>query len=103
MARGLKFWISEVEELYYQCSENKDADRGYREAGLRLCFCMCKKPVFSRRGSFLVLPVPHEPHELIYAFLKAHMLAHVVLHGGGNLRVMGKPTTVDKQPIPWDN
>ena len=34
--------------------ENKDADqlRGYREADLRLCFRICKNPVFSRRGSF---------------------------------------------------
>ena len=54
MARGLKFWIYEVEILYYPYSENKDADqlRGYRKADLRLCFCICKKPVFSRCGSF---------------------------------------------------
>ena len=40
--------------LLYQCSENKGADqlRGYREADLRLCFRICKKPVFSRCGSF---------------------------------------------------
>ena len=40
--------------MYYPCSENKDADqlRGYREADLRLCFRICKMPVFSRRGSF---------------------------------------------------
>ena len=33
IARGLKFGIYEVEELYYPCSENKGADqpRGYRE------------------------------------------------------------------------
>ena len=32
-AREWKFWILKVEELYYPCSENKDADqlRGYRE------------------------------------------------------------------------
>ena len=55
MARGLKFWIYEVEGLYYPCSKNKDADqlRGYREADLRLCFRICKNPVFSRRGSYL--------------------------------------------------
>ena len=49
MARGLKFRISKVEGLYYLCSENKGTDqlRGYREADLRLCFRMCKKPVFS--------------------------------------------------------
>ena len=40
--------------MYYPCSENKGADqpRGYREADLRLCFRICKKPVFSRRGIF---------------------------------------------------
>ena len=44
----------EVQGLYYLCSENKDADqlRGYREADLRLCFRICKKPVFSRCGSY---------------------------------------------------
>ena len=47
--RGLKFRIWKVEGLYYLCSENKDADqlRGYREADLRLCFRISKKPVFS--------------------------------------------------------
>ena len=40
--------------LYYPISENKDADqlRGYREADLRLCFRICKKPVFSQRGLY---------------------------------------------------
>ena len=54
MPRGLKFRIYEVEGLYYLCSENKGADqlRGYREADLRLCFRICKNPVFSRRGSY---------------------------------------------------
>ena len=39
--------------MYCPCSENKGADqlRGYREADLRLCFRICKKPVFSRCGS----------------------------------------------------
>ena len=43
-----------MEGLYYPYSENKGADqlRGYREADLRLCFPICKKPVFSRRGSY---------------------------------------------------
>ena len=38
---------------YYPCSENKGADqlRGYREADLHLCFCLCKKPGFAQRGS----------------------------------------------------
>ena len=49
MARSLKFRIYVVEELYYLCSENKDADqlRGYREADPGLCLHICKKPVFS--------------------------------------------------------
>ena len=53
MARGLKFRIQEVQGLCYQCSENKGADqlRGHREADLHLCFHICKKPVFSPRGS----------------------------------------------------
>ena len=28
----------------------------YREADLRLCFCVCRLLVFSRGGSFIVLP-----------------------------------------------
>ena len=49
MARGLKFRIKNVEGLYYPCIENKGADqlRGNCEADLLLCFCMCKKLVFS--------------------------------------------------------
>ena len=55
MARGLKICINEEKGLYYPCRENKSADqlRGYREADLRLCFRICKKLVFSRRGSFI--------------------------------------------------
>ena len=54
MARGLKFRIKNVMGLYYLCSENIGADqlRGYREADLRLCFRICKKPIFSLRGSY---------------------------------------------------
>ena len=38
------------------CGENKGADqlRGHREADLRLCFRICKKPVFSRHGSIKI-------------------------------------------------
>ena len=48
-----------MEGLYYPYSENKGADklRGYREADLRLCFRICKKPVFSRRGSYCIFGV----------------------------------------------
>ena len=44
MDRGLTFRFKKVEGLYYLCSENKGADqlRGYREADLRLCFCICR-------------------------------------------------------------
>ena len=37
----------------YLCGENKGADqlRSYCEADLRLCFRICRKPVFSCRGS----------------------------------------------------
>ena len=48
---GKRFEISDLgsKGLYYPCSENKGADqlRGYREADLRLCFRICKNPVFS--------------------------------------------------------
>ena len=42
--------------MYYPYSENKGADqlRGYREADLRLCFRICEKPGFSRRGSYFL-------------------------------------------------
>ena len=57
MARGVKFRIKNEEVLYYPCSKNKGADQlsCFREADLRLCFRICKKPVFSRRGSIYVL------------------------------------------------
>ena len=57
MARSLKFRIKIEEGVYYPCGENKGADqlRVYREADLRLCFRIYKKPVFSRRGSYNVV------------------------------------------------
>ena len=56
MARGGKFWIWKVEELYYPSSENKGADQlnSYCEADLRLCFRLCTLLVFPRGGSFLI-------------------------------------------------
>ena len=61
MARGLKFRIKVVEGLYYQYSENNGADqlRGYREADLRLCYRICKKPVFLQRGSYVNTPMQY--------------------------------------------
>ena len=63
MARGLKFPLWVVEGLYYPYSENKGADqlRGYREADLRLCFRICKNPVFSRRGSIITRKIFDSP------------------------------------------
>ena len=54
MVRAMEFRIYEVEGLYYPYSENKGADqlRGYCKADLHLCFRICKKTVFSQRGSF---------------------------------------------------
>ena len=44
-----------IEEREKISSENKGADqlRGYREADLRLCFCICKKKRFSRKQAHL--------------------------------------------------
>ena len=52
---GLKFRIKRVEGLDYLCSENKGADqlRGFREADLRLCFRIFKKPGSGDPGSIL--------------------------------------------------
>ena len=36
----------------YVAKKGADQLHGNREADLRLCFRICKKPVFSRRGSF---------------------------------------------------
>ena len=49
MARGLTFPIYVEEGLYYPNSENKVADQlhSYCAADQRLCFRICKKPVFS--------------------------------------------------------
>ena len=53
-ARSLKFWIYVEGELYYQSSENKGADqlRDYREADLRLCFCLCRLLVSHEAAHF---------------------------------------------------
>ena len=49
MLRGLKFWLLEVEGLFYRSSENKGADQlcDYHTPDLCLCFLICKKQVFS--------------------------------------------------------
>ena len=49
MSRGLKFRFWKEEGLFYLCCENKGAEQlhGYWEADLRLCFHICKMPVFS--------------------------------------------------------
>ena len=52
--RSLKFQILEEEGLYYPCGENKGADqlRSNCEAGLRLCFRICRLLVFLCSGSY---------------------------------------------------
>ena len=54
-ARSLKFRMKEEEGLNYPLSKNKGADqlRGYREADLRLCFCICRLLVFLCSGSYM--------------------------------------------------
>ena len=56
MSRGLKFWIYKVGGLYCLCSENKGADqlRGYREADLRLCFCISKTLVSHNEAQIVI-------------------------------------------------
>ena len=46
---GERLEISDLGRGIVLCSENKGADRlcGYRTADMRLCFRICKKPVFS--------------------------------------------------------
>ena len=43
--------------MYYPCSENKGADQlcAYREAGLHLCFRICKLLVFLCGGSIVIV------------------------------------------------
>ena len=84
MVRGLKFRISKVEGFYYPCSENKGADQlcGYRKAGLRLCFRICKKAgflitrlIFKHEGikaSCFKLP----PGLILFASLRHTMFKH---------------------------
>ena len=57
MARDLKFRIQLVEGLHYPYSETKGADqlRSYCAADLRLCFRICKKPVFPQEGSVMII------------------------------------------------
>ena len=64
-------WTLEISELgsrgiSYPCSENKDGYqlRSYREADLRLCFRICKKPVFSQRSTY---ELRHEKPFFAYA------------------------------------
>ena len=64
--------------MYYPCSENKGADQlhGYREADLRLCFRICKKPVFSRRGSNCPI-ISMVKHRLTACLLRIDILYHI--------------------------
>ena len=67
MARGWKFWIWKVEELYYPCSENKGADqlRSNCEADLRLCFRICKSLSSKETIAVLALITCHSSRSYI--------------------------------------
>ena len=72
---GYKLEISDLESRgIVLCSENQGADqlRGYPEADLRVCFRICKKPVFSQRGSFNMGCVMRKS-VLAYAKTKVHI------------------------------
>ena len=47
---GKRLEISDLESRVIVLSVQQK--QGYREADLRLCFRICRNPVFSRRGSF---------------------------------------------------
>ena len=67
--------------MHYPCSENKGADQlhSYREADLRLCFRICKKAVFSRRGSYITLPyiqcflLSNKKHKFMVEILRQYL------------------------------
>ena len=48
LARGLKFWIKKVEELYYPCSENKGANQLHCD----LCLCF---HIITQKAGFLMM------------------------------------------------
>ena len=54
MARSLKFVFRKQRNCTSYVAKNKGADQlcGYREADLRLCFRICKNPLFSWQGSY---------------------------------------------------
>ena len=86
MVRALKFQIKKVEGLCHQCNENKGTDqlRSYCAADLRLCFRICKKPVFSGRGrsSFAISKDLGEPAYIyIILLLSESLLFPNIQHG----------------------
>ena len=65
-----------MEGLYYLYSENKGADqlRAYREADLRLCFRICKKPVFMTRLIFKVIPCSKQKPNKVTVYISLSKL-----------------------------
>ena len=64
---GSRWKITTINLITYPCSEYEGADTASREADLRLCSRICKKPVFSLRGSFYVhVRVIHHHHHHIH-------------------------------------
>ena len=68
--------------MYYLSSENKGADQlcCYREADLRLCFCMSKNPVFSHRGSNNAAYATKEVETLSNRNNKSYKYNLVIMH-----------------------
>ena len=66
--------------MYYPSSENKGADqlRDYREADLRLCFCICRLLVFPWDGSNDDLY--SEKHHLKELFKEMQFVAFFIFH-----------------------
>ena len=77
-----------MQGLYCPCSENKGADqlRCCHEADLCLCFRICKKPVFSRCGSYIIILVVYNPHETMESDPKSNVEGSVRNSTGLNLQ-----------------
>ena len=72
IARSLKFRMKEEEGLHFPCSENKGTGQlgGYHEAGLCLCFHICRLLVFLCSSSFKIRAVAGQRARLLLTFVK---------------------------------
>ena len=81
--------------MYYPCSENKGADqlRGYREADLRLCFRLGKNPVFSWRGSIMLMVALKSEPEI-------SVNQPQIMASRSNMAMGGAPMMMDSEAAP---